>query len=55
MTVITIAHRIHTILDYDKIAVMDAGEVVEYDSPKDLLAHSQSLFSALVRESQSSS
>ncbi len=32
-TVITIAHRLNTIADYDRIIVMDAGEVVEIGAP----------------------
>lgn len=37
-TVITVAHRLDTILDADKIAVMDSGKLVEFDSPHALLA-----------------
>lgn len=33
----TIAHRLHTIMDADKVMVMDAGQLVEYASPYDLL------------------
>jgi ABC-type multidrug transport system fused ATPase/permease subunit len=36
-TVLTIAHRLSNILDSDKVLVMDAGEVAEYDSPSNLL------------------
>lgn len=36
-TVITVAHRINTIIDYDKVAVMSHGQVVEYGAPYDLL------------------
>ncbi|POM78114.1 Canalicular multispecific organic anion transporter [Phytophthora palmivora] len=46
-TVLTIAHRINTIMHCDKIAVMDAGVVAEFDSPSALLAERQSLFNAL--------
>ncbi|KAL3662998.1 hypothetical protein V7S43_011941 [Phytophthora oleae] len=50
-TVLTIAHRINTIMHCDKIAVMDAGRVVEFDSPSALLAQPQSVFAALAKRS----
>ena len=37
VTVITVAHRLDTVLGYDKILVLDAGKVVEYGSPGELL------------------
>ncbi|KAL7562243.1 hypothetical protein ACA910_004050 [Epithemia clementina (nom. ined.)] len=37
VTVITVAHRLETVLGYDKIAVLGAGSVLEYGSPKELL------------------
>lgn len=36
-TIITIAHRLQTIVDYDKVLVLDKGEVVEYGHPHELL------------------
>lgn len=36
-TVITIAHRLNTIMDYDKVVVLDKGEIVEIDSPDNLI------------------
>jgi len=54
-TVLTIAHRLHTIIDMDRIIVMDGGEVAEFDSPHSLLQDSDSLFSRLVVDTGSSS
>ncbi|ETN09437.1 hypothetical protein PPTG_11833 [Phytophthora nicotianae INRA-310] len=50
-TVLIIAHRINTIMHCDKIAVMDAGRVVEFDTPSELLAQPQSVFAALAKRS----
>ena len=51
-TIITIAHRINTILDYDKVLVMDAGRAIEYDRPGVLLANPDSLFTKLVAKAR---
>jgi ATP-binding cassette, subfamily C (CFTR/MRP), member 1 len=49
-TLLTIAHRLNTILDYDRILVMDAGQVAEFDSPSALLTRPQSLFFQLAKQ-----
>ncbi|CAD8099082.1 unnamed protein product [Paramecium primaurelia] len=49
-TVITIAHRINTILHCDKIVVMSKGEVKEFGSPSDLLNDKSSLFYEVYQE-----
>ncbi|KAK3822385.1 MAG: P-loop containing nucleoside triphosphate hydrolase protein [Linnemannia gamsii] len=43
-TILTIAHRIKTVMDSDKILVLDQGRLVEYDSPSELLRRKESLF-----------
>jgi len=50
-TVITIAHRLQTIMDADKIMVLDAGRIVEYDSPTNLLSNKDGFLRSLVEES----
>ncbi|KZS96558.1 P-loop containing nucleoside triphosphate hydrolase protein, partial [Sistotremastrum niveocremeum HHB9708] len=50
-TVITVAHRLQTIMASDKIMVLDAGETKELDSPKALLQREGSFFKGLVDES----
>lgn len=50
-TIVTIAHRLNTIMDYDKVIVMDSGRVVEYDSPSALLSDRHSNFYAMTKDS----
>jgi len=48
-TIITIAHRINTILDSDRIVVLDHGKVAEFGTPAELVKQ-KGLFYELVRE-----
>ena len=43
-TVMTIAHRLNTIMDYDRIMVLDKGHLVEFASPMELLGDTESIF-----------
>lgn len=49
-TLFTIAHRIHTILDYDRILVMDEGKVLEFDTVPRLLSDPSSAFYKLAHD-----
>ncbi|KAH8324496.1 hypothetical protein KR074_008725 [Drosophila pseudoananassae] len=50
-TVLTIAHRLHTIMDSDKVLVMDAGRLVEFGTPYELLTEADSkVFHGMVKQ-----
>ncbi|XP_071638108.1 multidrug resistance-associated protein 1 isoform X5 [Temnothorax longispinosus] len=49
-TVLTIAHRLNTILDSDRVIVLDKGLIVEYDSPEVLLRNPSSSFYSMAKD-----
>jgi len=53
-TLLTIAHRLNTIIDYDKIIVMDKGRVAEIGSPRELLGYN-GMFTDMVNATGSDS
>ncbi|KFD58891.1 hypothetical protein M513_00054 [Trichuris suis] len=52
-SVLTIAHRLNTIMDCDRVIVLHEGQLVEYDEPAILLRRSSSMFAELVSETGS--
>ncbi|CAG8497498.1 9417_t:CDS:10 [Paraglomus brasilianum] len=50
-TILCIAHRLRTVIDYDKILVLDQGKILEYDSPYNLITNSQSAFYKMCKNS----
>ncbi|GJJ75467.1 hypothetical protein EMPS_07825 [Entomortierella parvispora] len=51
-TVLTIAHRINTIMDSDRIIVLDHGRIAEFGTPEVLLNNPESIFYSLVKKSE---
>ena len=49
-TIFTIAHRLHTVMDSDKILVLDDGRVMEFDTPSNLLEKSNGYLTQLVNQ-----
>lgn len=49
-TILTIAHRLNTIIDYDRVMVLDQGIIVEFDSPKELLRINGGRFKSMIDE-----
>ena len=47
-TVLTIAHRLNTIMDYDKVLILDGGRMVEFDKPE-ILIQNGGIFAELVK------
>ncbi|XP_027219261.2 ATP-binding cassette sub-family C member 5 isoform X6 [Penaeus vannamei] len=53
-TMITIAHRLNTVMACSRILVLDDGKVVEFDTPRNLMANSHSAFAKMVEAAESS-
>nr|XP_023028665.1 multidrug resistance-associated protein 4-like [Leptinotarsa decemlineata] len=53
-TVLTVAHRLNTIMDSDKVLVMEAGQVMEFDHPHILLQNREGIFHNMVADTGSS-
>jgi len=49
-TVLCIAHRLNTIIDYDKVLVLDGGEVMQYDHAHVLLKQGSGIFHEMVQQ-----
>lgn len=49
-TMLTIAHRLNTIINSDKVLVLSYGRIIEFDSPRNLMANPDSEFSHLLKE-----
>ncbi|KAK5638257.1 hypothetical protein RI129_012552 [Pyrocoelia pectoralis] len=51
-TVLTVAHRLNTIIDSDRVMVMESGMAVEFDHPYNLLQNTNGVFYNLVQQTE---
>lgn len=49
-TILTIAHRLNTIIAYDRVMVLDKGKIAEFDTPWNLIQKQDGQFLGLIRE-----
>lgn len=49
-TIFAIAHRLQTILDFDRVLVLNEGNILEFDSPQILLQRDDSVFKAMIHQ-----
>ncbi|KAG1888634.1 ABC transporter type 1, transmembrane domain-containing protein [Suillus subluteus] len=50
VTILTIAHRLNTIMESDRVLVLDAGQIAEFDTPKELLENKGSIFRSMAMQ-----
>lgn len=48
-TILTIAHRLRTVIDYNRVMLLEDGKLIEFDTPANLLANKESKFYALCK------
>jgi len=53
-TMLTIAHRLNTVIDCDRLLLLSAGKVLEFDTPENLLSTQESAFSKMVQSTGTS-
>ncbi|XP_072914397.1 ATP-binding cassette sub-family C member 5-like [Hemitrygon akajei] len=51
-TMLIVAHRLHTVLNCNRVMVLDQGEIAEFDSPRVLLSNDNSRFYAMLRSAE---